>query len=165
LPHHRLDAATGRQRWSYVTDAPVRFAPAIWKDRAFAVSDDGYLYCLSLADGPMIHRGGGRTDDFVLGNSRMVSRWPPAAARSFARESFIRAGIWQSGAFTSTPSTPNRDARFGRTTRRAKSTCRSCTALKARWPRAASRAQGYLVATADELLVPTGRAVPAAFSQ
>ena len=52
-----LDAATGRERWTFFTDAPVRFAPAVWKDRVFAVSDDGYLYCLAAADGALIQRG------------------------------------------------------------------------------------------------------------
>src|SRR5262245_28938905 len=46
-----LDAVTGQERWSYFTGAPVRFAPAVWKDRVFAASDDGCLYCLSAADG------------------------------------------------------------------------------------------------------------------
>ncbi len=27
---HALDAAAGRQRWSFCTDGPVRFAPAAW---------------------------------------------------------------------------------------------------------------------------------------
>jgi outer membrane protein assembly factor BamB len=72
-----IDAVTGRPRWTFFTAAPVRFAPAVWKDRVFAVSDDGYLYCLAAADGTLIRRWrGGPTDQMILGNSRMVSRWP-----------------------------------------------------------------------------------------
>ena len=33
------------------TDAPVRFAPAVWQDRVLVASDDGFLYCLNAADG------------------------------------------------------------------------------------------------------------------
>ena len=31
-----LDAASGKVRWTFYTDGPVRFAPAIWKDRSAA---------------------------------------------------------------------------------------------------------------------------------
>src|SRR5439155_27016586 len=48
------DAVTGRERWSFFTDGPVRFAPVAWKDRLFAVSDDGHLYCLKAADGRLL---------------------------------------------------------------------------------------------------------------
>lgn len=58
-----LDSATGRERWSFFTDAPVRFAPTVWKDRLFAVSDDGYLYALLgqrwLADSEVARRAHG----------------------------------------------------------------------------------------------------------
>src|SRR5688500_10735951 len=93
-----LDAATGEAKWTFFTDAPVRFAPAIWKDRAYVVSDDGYLYCLSLADGSLIQRWrGGPTDEMILGNGRMVSRWP-ARGGPVIRDGlvYVGAGIWQS---------------------------------------------------------------------
>lgn len=51
---HALDAATGRHRWSFTTDGPVRFAPAVWRDRVLAVSDDGHLYCLASQDGKLL---------------------------------------------------------------------------------------------------------------
>jgi len=53
---HALDAATGQQRWSFFTDGPVRFAPAIWGDRVFAAGDDGYLYCLEAKTGQLYGR-------------------------------------------------------------------------------------------------------------
>ncbi len=34
---YAIDAKTGRGNWTYVTDGPVRFAPAVWQDRLFAV--------------------------------------------------------------------------------------------------------------------------------
>ena len=49
-----LDAATGSQRWAFFTGGPVHFAPALWRDRVFAVSDDGFLYCLRAADGKLL---------------------------------------------------------------------------------------------------------------
>ena len=74
---YALDAAQGRLRWEFFTGGPVRFAPVAWRDRVLVASDDGYLYCLAAADGRLIwkHRGGPRPD-MLLGNDRMVSRWP-----------------------------------------------------------------------------------------
>jgi len=46
---YALDAATGAIRWTFYTDSPVRFAPAVWQERLFVTSDDGYLYCLTAA--------------------------------------------------------------------------------------------------------------------
>ena len=55
-----LDTETGREEWTFITDGPVRFAPAVWQDRLFIVSDDGYLYCLAAGDGELLwkKRGG-----------------------------------------------------------------------------------------------------------
>ena len=57
---YALDAATGKERWSFVTGGPVRFAPAVARERVYAVSDDGFLYCLAAADGKVLwqKRGG-----------------------------------------------------------------------------------------------------------
>src|SRR5690348_9872325 len=41
-----FDLDTGAERWTFTTDGPVRFAPAVWDDRLYVASDDGYLYCL-----------------------------------------------------------------------------------------------------------------------
>ena len=80
---YALDAATGEQEWTFFTEAPVRFAPTVWKDRVFVVSDDGFLYCLNAADGRLINRWrGGPKGDFVLGNGRFVSRWPARGRKS-----------------------------------------------------------------------------------
>ncbi|MHC4511924.1 MAG: outer membrane protein assembly factor BamB family protein, partial [Planctomycetota bacterium] len=74
---YALEAETGRKKWTYATDGPVRFAPAVWQDRLFVVSDDGYLYCLAAGDGKLLwKKGGGPDPDMVLGNDRLISRWP-----------------------------------------------------------------------------------------
>ena len=51
---YALEAATGKERWTFFTGAPVRFAPAVWKNRVFVQSDDGYLYCLSANKGEVL---------------------------------------------------------------------------------------------------------------
>jgi outer membrane protein assembly factor BamB len=160
-----LDAATGAQRWTFFTDAPVRFAPVVWKNRLFVASDDGYLYCLATADGALIHKWrGGPTDEMILGNGRMVSRWP-ARGGPVVRDGIVyfAAGIWQSdGVFIHAI-----DAESG------KVVWHNDAAGKIYMPQphggamadSGVSAQGYLVATADQLFVPTGRAVPAAFAR
>ncbi len=72
-----LDAATGRTRWRFTTGGPIRFAPAIWKGKVYVVSDDGVAYCLDAATGKQIWKFfGGLYDSRMIGNRRMISRWP-----------------------------------------------------------------------------------------
>jgi outer membrane protein assembly factor BamB len=160
-----LDAATGALRWTFYTDAPVRFAPAIWKDKAYVVSDDGQLYCLSVADGSLVQKWrGGPSDELILGNGRMVSRWP-ARGGSVIRDGvvYFAAGIWQSeGIYLKAI-----DAETG------KLLWQNDKAGSIYMPQphggananSGVSAQGYLVATENELIVPTGRAVPAGFAR
>ena len=74
---YALDAASGRLKWSFFTDGPVRFAPVVWHDRVFVISDDGHLYCLAASDGSLLWKKQGGVDkNRILGNGRMVSRCP-----------------------------------------------------------------------------------------
>lgn len=162
---YALDATSGAERWSFFTDAPVRFAPAVWRDRVFAVSDDGYLYCLNAADGTLIGKWRGGPDEArVLGNGAIISKWP-ARGGPVIRDDVLywSAGIWQSeGVFliAMNPAT-------------GKVLWNNSSAAQIEMPqphgganaRSGVTAQGYLVATADQLFVPTGRAVPAALTR
>jgi outer membrane protein assembly factor BamB len=72
-----LDGATGRTKWGFTTGGPIRFAPAIWKGKVYVVSDDGVAYCLDAATGKQIWKFfGGLYDSRMIGNRRMISRWP-----------------------------------------------------------------------------------------
>lgn len=72
-----LDAASGRERWTFFTEGPVRLAPTLQGGRAFVGSDDGWVYCLRLADGAVVwkHRPG-RDGTRIPGNGRVISPWP-----------------------------------------------------------------------------------------
>jgi outer membrane protein assembly factor BamB len=73
---HCLDAATGRKRWSFFTEAPVRFAPTVVANRVFVGSDDGLMYCLVAADGKLVYRCQPPLADYRLsGNGRVMSLW------------------------------------------------------------------------------------------
>jgi len=72
-----MDAKTGRERWHFFTEGPVRFSPTIGEGRAFVASDDGWLYCLSAAEGKLLWRfRGGPREEKLPGNEQMISRWP-----------------------------------------------------------------------------------------
>jgi outer membrane protein assembly factor BamB len=160
-----LDAATGRDVWTFYTGAPVRFAPALWKDRLFAVSDDGHLYCLQAADGRLLwKKRGGPADRWVLGNDRLISHWPARGGPVVEDETvYFAAGIWPSDGIYLYAL----DAATGR-----QKWCNDQSgAIYMAQPHGGANAesgisaQGSLVIAGTHLLVPTGRAVPAAFNR
>ena len=162
---YALDAATGAERWTFFTDAPVRFAPAVWKDRVFVVSDDGFLYCLSVQDGkPLWKKRGGPGNNMLLGNDRMVSRWPARGGPVILDDTvYFAAGIWPTeGIYLYAI-----DAATGETLWVNDSS--GYIEMDQPHPTARAKsgvsAQGHLVASGDYLFVPTGRAVPAAFNR
>jgi outer membrane protein assembly factor BamB len=74
---YAVDAAAGKVRWTFFTEGPVRFAPAVWEDRVYVGSDDGYVYCLKAKDGKLVWKyRAGPTDEKIIGNGRMISLWP-----------------------------------------------------------------------------------------
>ncbi|MCP4782653.1 MAG: PQQ-binding-like beta-propeller repeat protein [Fuerstiella sp.] len=94
-----LDTKTGEQRWQFFAEGPVRFAPLAWEDKVYVISDDGYLYCLSGADGKLIWKFRGaprdRRDRRLLGNKRLISVWPARGGPVLADGVvYFAAGIW-----------------------------------------------------------------------
>ncbi len=146
-------------------DAPVRFAPAVWKDRVFVACDDGFLHCFGAADGRVLwkFRGGPRAD-MVLGNERMISRWPARGGPVVVGDIvYFGAGIWPTeGIYLYAL-----DAATGKKLW----VNDSSGSIEMNQPHGGARAksgvaaQGHFVAAGDTLLVPTGRAVPAAFDR
>jgi len=162
---YALDAATGAERWTFFTGGPVRFAPAVWKGRVFVVSDDGFFYCLATKDGSVRwKRRGGPNADLVLGNERMISRWPARGAPVIMDDKiYFAAGIWPSeGIYLYAL-----DAATGRVLW----VNDSSGGLVMEQPHGGNRArsgisaQGYLAADKDRVYVPTGRGVPAVFDR
>ena len=159
---YALDATTGREKWSFFTGAPVRFAPAVWKNRIFVTSDDGYLYCLSALNGDVIwKKRGGPEKDMVIGNERMVSRWPARGGVVIKDDIlYFGAGIWPSHGIYIYALDPRdgtilwvNDDSGGLEWDQPHGLARAKSGISC---------QGYLCATDDRLLVPSGRAVPAA---
>jgi len=157
-----LDAATGAERWTFFTGGPVRFPPTVWEDRPFAVSDDGFLYCLAAADGRLLwKRRGGPNDSMVLGNGRITSRWPARGAPAVADGVvYFAAGIWPSeGIFVYALDARTGDVLWCNDEAGGITMSQPHGGATAK---SGISAQGHLVVAGDVLLVPTGRAVPAA---
>lgn len=160
-----LDAATGALKWTFFTGGPVRFAPLVWNDRLFVVSDDGWLYCLNAGDGTLIDRWrGGPSDERVLGNGRMISKWPARGA-PVIRDGVLYwgAGIWQSEGIYIYAMNPE--------TGEVLWTNDDSGGIDMPQPHGGAQAksgvsaQGYFMADSDRLFVSTGRSVPAAFTR
>lgn len=70
------DTRNGRERWRFYADGPMRLAPAAGLGRVYAVSDDGFLYCLDAESGAELWRfRGGPDDRRLLGNTRLINMW------------------------------------------------------------------------------------------
>jgi outer membrane protein assembly factor BamB len=162
---YALDAATGKTRWTFFTDSPVRFAPVVWKDRLFVASDDGHLYCLVATDGKLLWKlCSGPKIDMLLGNDRLVSRWParggPVVVDNIL---YFGAGIWPTEGifiYAIDPASGKvlwcNDSSGGIEMDQPHPTARAKSGIAA---------QGYLAACGNSLFIPTGRAVPAVFDR
>lgn len=155
-----FDSSTGDEVWRFHADGPVRFAPAAWRDRLFVVSDDGFLYALEARSGRMLWKvRGGPDDRKVLGNDRLISAWPARGGPVvYDSTVYFAAGIWPfMGVFVRAV-----DAETGVTIWCNSGAGASFTVQPHNSPAFAGIApQGYLAATSERLLVPSGRAVPA----
>lgn len=159
-----IDAKTGQERWRCVTGAPVRFAPHIADGRCYVAGDDGYVRCLEAETGKPVWSvrvaPNGRQ---ALGNGRMISRSPCRSGVLVADGvAYVTSGMW-----------PNEgvavyalDAATGKTI-----WCNDTSnSLYLPHPHGSASfggpaPQGYLLASGDVLVVPTGQASPAGFDR
>ena len=162
---HALDASTGETRWIFPTRGPVRFAPCYFEEKIYAVSDDGFLYCLNSVDGALLwKKRGGPGDEMILGNDRMISRWPARGGPVIYDDVlYFAAGIWPSDGvslYALDPATGD--------THWVNDTAGSIYLGQPHggaFAKSGVAAQGYLVASDKQIFMATGRAVPAAFDR
>lgn len=142
---HCLDAASGRQVWTFHTEGPVRLAPSIQDGRIYFGSDDGCVYCLKSDSGEVIWKTRATpVDRRIPGNGRIISVWP-------VRTSLV---VQDGKVFTTAGMFPSEGVHL--------------LALDAltgaeRWRQVQTDlpAQGYLLASRTRLYVPAGRDNPA----
>ncbi|WP_162136215.1 outer membrane protein assembly factor BamB family protein [Zavarzinella formosa] len=158
------DTRSGKQLWRWLSDGPVRFAPTCVGDKAYVVSDDGYLYCLSIATGEVRWKfQGGPSDRKILGNGRLISMWPARGAPVVADGTvYFAASIWPfMGVFIHAV-----NAETGRQVW----TNDGDGSLYIKQPHSADSfagvaPQGPMGIRGDYLLVPGGRSVPAVYDR
>ncbi|MBN2508520.1 MAG: PQQ-binding-like beta-propeller repeat protein [Verrucomicrobia bacterium] len=158
-----LEARTGGERWRFFTEGPVRFSPTIDGNRVFVASDDGWLYCLSLPDGQLLWRTlGGPREEKLLGNEQMISRWPLRSGVGVSEGVvYFAAGMWPAEGVCLCALS----ARDGRVIWRNETSAERY--MPQPHPGSFSMTgvspQGHVLAAGDQLFVPTGRNVPAAY--
>jgi outer membrane protein assembly factor BamB len=138
-----FEADSGQLRWSFSTDGPVRYAPALADDVAYVGSDDGWIYALRIRDGSLLwrHRPGPE-DRRIPGNDRLISVWPIRSGVLVDRGTvFATAGLYpQQGVLACALNATNGAVR---------------------WQQSLDVSpEGYLLRTDNLLIVPTGRASP-----
>ena len=146
---HAFDAATGKKRWSFFTEGPVRLAPTIDGDRVCFGSDDGFLYCVDAATGKLRwKRLVGPEDRRIVGNGRVISVWAVRSGVCILDDiayvcagQFPAEGVWLAAL----------DMKDG--------------AIRWRHRLENVAAQGYLLASPMKLYVPTGRSNPVVFDR
>ncbi|MCK4294941.1 MAG: PQQ-binding-like beta-propeller repeat protein [Planctomycetes bacterium] len=145
---YALDALTGRPRWTFFTEGPVRLAPAVVGNRLYVGSDDGCVYCLRAEDGSLLWKySASEQPRMVPGNGAMISLRPVRAGLvADGRAVYCTAGLF-----------PNQGTFL--------------FALNAEdgsviWKRKVGISpQGYILASDERLYVPTGRTAPAIFAR
>jgi outer membrane protein assembly factor BamB len=164
-----FDAETGDALWRFFTDGPVRFAPAVWENKIYFASDDGWLYCVAADTGGLLWKfRGAPSDRKILGNGRLVAAWPARGAPAVVQEAngdavvYFGAGVWPfMGAFLYAL-----DARTGA----VRWSNGGDGSLYMKQPHMADSfggvaPQGRLAVVGDRLLVPCGRSIPACYER
>jgi outer membrane protein assembly factor BamB len=152
-----LDLATGSTQWTFFAGGPIRLAPTVADGRVYFGSDDGLVYCLRADTGRLLWKSRlGPSAKMHLGSGRMISRWPVRTGVLIAGSvAYAGAGIFpHEGVYLAAFDTKSGELLW----------INDSTGLD-NGGRSRFSPQGYLLAGDDLLFVPTGRDLPAAFSQ
>ena len=155
---YALDTFTGKIKWTFFTNGPVRFAPSLWKGRVYVGSDDGYVYCLKASSGKLVWKyRPGPSDKKVLGNGRMISLWPVRTSVLVKDDVvYCGAGVFPyEGIYICALNARNGNILWKNDTIGDKAYELQYGGISP---------HGYLLASKDVLYVPSGRAMPAAFN-
>ena len=163
-----LDCKTGRERWCFYTNGPVRLAPVASGDSVYFGSDDGWLYCVNAETGELSWKVPGapqhRRSHRHLGNAQLVSFWPvrggPVIADGVV---YFGAGIWPTlGVFVHAV-----DARTGEIlwTNDSSHAIADVRVDHNYQQESGISPQGHLLVRGDMLIVPNGRSMPARFDR
>ena len=149
-----LDGASGKVLWTFTTDGPIRLAPTVWEGKILFGSDDGHTYCVNTQGKLVWKIQIGANDERLLARGRMISRWP------------VRTGVLvdEGRAYFGAGVFPHEkiylycvDAATGKTIWKNDHLSDHDAGRNPLSP------QGYLLCNDEQLFIPSGRALPAAF--
>ena len=139
-----LDPATGRMRWQFVADAPVRYAPSTHGGTVWFGADDGMVRALDLRDGSLLwNTRVGPQLPRIVGNGRVIGSHPiRTSVLASGDQVFVNAGLFPSqGVYTAALNAADGTVVWRRRTERSP--------------------QGYLLTDdRNRLYIPCGRAAP-----
>jgi len=145
---YALDARTGTVKWTFFTEGPIRLAPTVVGDKVYVGSDDGCVYCLRAGDGKLLWKYAvNGQSHMVCGNGRMISLWPVrSSVVADSDRVYFAAGLFpQQGAYLIALHSDTGEEIWKR--------------------KIGISPQGYMLASAEYLYVPTGRTNPVIFSR
>ena len=146
-----IDLKTGALKWKAFADGPVRFAPVVVGKLLLFGSDDGFFYALNSKTGEQHSRWQmAPSNQRVIGNARLISVWPMRGGPvAIDGRVYFTAGVWPfEGTFLYELDVKTLAERNGQITKDLV----KVTTLNDRTP------QGYLVADAQRVMLPCGRA-------
>ncbi len=75
---HCLDSETGKEKWIYNANGPIRVAPTFYNGNLYFGSDDGYVHCINATSGKLKWKFSPSPEDYqlVFNNGRFISFWP-----------------------------------------------------------------------------------------
>ena len=159
---YALDAKTGKVRWEFFTEGPVRLAPTVWKGKLYVGSDDGKVYCLDAADGrPVWTFDAAPTPRRLLGNGKMISVWPVRTGVVVDRGvAYFGAGVFPSEGLYLYALRADTGQLLWKN-----DTCGREGKLNIKTGQGSFSPQGYIILSDDKLFVPAGRTMPVAFDR
>ena len=150
---HCLDTQSGKPKWTFTTDGPVRIAPEFANGRIYFGSDDGRAYCIDASKGNLIWKSEPQTEDErILNNGRLISRLP-CRTGVIVEGSTAYFGLamlpWREGYLCAVDAQTGEPKGVGR--------------YLNSWQ--GETFEGALLASAGQILVPRGRVAPMLFAQ
>lgn len=159
VDHHLrcVDLTSGKVLWSRGTGGPIRLAPTVDFGRVYFGSDDGRVYCLDAGTGQLAWElRAGPAEEWLLARGEMVHRWPVRTGVLVEDGvAYFGAGIFpHEDVFVYAV-----DAATGAVLWKQDNLSTQDAGRDDLSP------QGYLLASEQELFVPSGRSLPAALDR